>query len=53
MAAPKTGVRSTMQPGWTFPIPLVTRFLTVCKKRMTKPSALISQILREWLDENE
>ena len=53
MAAPKTGIRSTMQPGWTFPIPLVAQFLAVCKRRMVKPSQLISQILREWLEKNE
>ena len=53
MADPKTGIRSTMQPGWTFPIPLVDQFLAVCKRRMVKPSQLATQILREWLEKNE
>lgn len=53
MAVLKTGVRTTMQPGWTFPIPLVAQFLAVCKRRMVKPSQLATQIIREWLEKNE
>lgn len=53
MANPKTGIRKTMQPGWTFPIPLVARFLVICERKMIKPSTLISQILLQWVEENE
>ena len=45
--------RTTTQMSWTIPIELVPRFLAIVKRKMMKPSHVITQLILKWVEENE
>ena len=51
MASPNS-VRTTKQMPWTIPIALIAPFLAICEKKMMKPSHVITQLIREWVEKN-
>ena len=53
MAPAKTGIRTTTKPGWTIPIDFIDRFAAIALKRRMKPSQLLTQLIREFLEQNE
>ena len=52
MSEPKTGIRTTAKPGWTLPLDFIPRFAAVAAARRMKPSQLFTQLVREFLEQN-
>ena len=43
---------TTSRTFWTFPLEVIAEVKQVAELRGVKPSALATQIFREWLDQN-
>ena len=52
MASPNS-VRTTAKPNWTLPLDFILRFAAIAEKRRMKPSQLFTQLIRQFLEENE
>ena len=52
MASPNS-VRTTTKPGWTLPLDFIPRFAAIAERRRMKPSQLFTQLIRQFLEENE
>ena len=43
---------TTSRTFWTFPVEIIAELKQISESRGVKPSVLVTQIFREWLDRN-